>query len=36
MYPSLPMEVSGSVAEMMICFIAACAALLSYLLSVRA
>ena len=36
MYPSLPMEVSGSVAQMVVCFLAAFAALISYLVSVRA
>ena len=36
MYPSLPVEVSGSVAQMVVCFLAAVAALSVILLSVRA
>ena len=36
MYPSLPAELSGSVAEMVVCFFVAVAALLGIVLSVRA
>ncbi len=35
MYPSLPVEVCGSVAQMMVYFIAAVATLISFMLSVR-
>ena len=36
MYPSLPMELSGSVAQMVVCFLAAVAAMISFLVNVRA
>ncbi len=36
MYPSLPLELSGSVAQMVLCFVTAVAAMISFLLNVRA
>ncbi len=36
MYPAFPVELSDSVAQMIVCFVAAAGALIGYMLSLRA